>query len=61
MGLPVTSGQDDVVLLPPLTPRNSRGFDGLTTAISVSDDAYANYAMGPLEVGFSFRVEPPTI
>ena len=22
--------------------------------------AYANYAMGPLQVGLSFRVEPPT-
>ena len=67
MGLPVTSGQHDVVLPPLLTLRHSGGVLGPATApqqqplSQVPLQSYADYAMGPLQVGFSFRVEPPTI
>ena len=67
MGLPTTSGQHDVVLSPPLTPRHSGGVIGLTTvpqqqtSSQIPLQAYANYAMGPLWTAFSFRVESPTI
>ena len=29
--------------------------------LQIPSQAYANYAMGPLQVSFSFRVEPPLI
>ena len=67
MGLPATSGQHEVVLPPPLTPRHSGGAVGLATVLQQQPpsqmplQAYANYAMGPPQVGFFFRVEPPTI
>ena len=67
MGLPTTSGKHDVVRPPSLTPRNSIGVVGLATMPKQQPQslmplqAYANYAMGPSQVGFSFRVEPPTI
>ena len=60
----MTSGQHDVVLL---TPRHSGGVVGLAHVPQQQPlsqmplQAYANYDMGPLQVGFSFRVEPPTI
>ena len=67
MGLPVISGQHDVVLPPLLTPRHSGGVAGLATVPQQQPpsqmplQAYANYAMGPPQVGFSFRVGPPAI
>ena len=67
MGLPATSDQHDVVLPPPLTPRHSGGVIGLATVLQqqppsqMSFQAYGNYAMGPPQVGFSFRVKPPTV
>ena len=67
MELPVTSGQHVEVLLQPLTPRNSGGVVGLVTVLQQQPQsqmplqAYANYAMGPSQVGISFAVEPPTI
>ena len=66
MRLPGTSGQHDVVLPPLLTPQHS-GDVGLTTVPQQQPpspmplQAYANYTMDPPGVGFSFRVEPPTI
>ena len=66
MRLPATSGQHDVVLLL-LTPRHSGGVAGLATVLQqqppsqIPLQAYANHAMGPPQVGFSFRVLPPTI
>ena len=67
MGLPTMLGQHDVVLLPPLTPRCSGGVLGLASVpqqqppSSMPLQAYANYAMGSPQVGFFFRVEPPTV
>ena len=67
MGLPATSGQHDVVLPLLLTPRDSGCVVGLATVPQQQPpsqmplQAYASYAMGPPEVGFSFRVEPPTV
>ena len=67
MGLPTTLGQHDVVLPPPLTPRCSGGVLGLASMSqqqppsSLPLQAYAYYAMGSPQVGFFFRVEPPTI
>ena len=67
MGLPATSGQHDVVLPPLLTLRNSGGLVGLATVpqqqlqSQMPLQAYAYYATGPPQVGFSFRVEPPTV
>ena len=67
MGLSATLGQHEVVQTPPLTLRGSGGVIGL---VSVPQQqplslmpllAYANYAMGSPQVGFFFRVEPPTI
>ena len=66
MGLPVASGQHDVVLLPPLMLRDTGHVVGLTTVqqqqsqSQMPPQAYANYAMGPVQVSFSLRVEPPT-
>ena len=60
-------GQHGVVHPPPLMPRGSGGVIG---SISVPQQqtpslmpllAYANYAMGSPQVGFFFRVEPPTV
>ena len=67
MGLPVTLGQCDVVLLPLLTLRCPGGVIGLASVPQqqplslMALQAYANYAMGSPQVGFLFRVEPPTI
>ena len=64
MGLPTTLGQHDVVLPPPLTPR---GFGGHASVPQQQPpslmplQACPNYAMGSLQVGFFFRVEPSTI
>ena len=66
MGLPVISGQHDMVLPPLLTLRNSGGVVGLDTVPQQQPQsqmplqAHANYAMASLQVGFSFRVESPT-
>ena len=66
MGLPKLLGQYDVVLLPLLTPRCSGGVLGHASVPQqhppslVPLQANANYAMGSLQVGFFFRVEPPT-
>ena len=52
MGLPATSSQHGVFLLPPLTPRHSGGVVGLATVLQQQPPsqlplhAYANYAMG---------------
>ena len=67
MGLSVISGQHDAVLLPTLTPRNPGGVVGPAIVLQQQPQsqmplqAYANYAMGPPQVDFSFRVEHPTI
>ena len=67
MGLPATSGQHEVVLPPLLTLWHSAGDVGLATVLQQQPpsqmpfQAYAIYAMGPPQVSFSFRVEPPTI
>ena len=66
-GLPATVGQHDVVLIPPLILRCSGGVIGLVSVpqqqppSSVPLQAYANYAIGSLQVGFFFKVEPSTI
>ena len=66
-GFPVSLDQYGVVQPPPLMPRGSGGVLG---SVSVPQQqtpclmpllAYANYAMGSPQVGFFFRVEPPTI
>ena len=67
MGLPTLLGQYDVVLPPPLTPRGSGGVLGPASVPQQQPQslmplkACANYAMGSSQVGFFFRVEPPTI
>ena len=67
IGLPTMLGQHDVVLLPPLTQRCSRGVLGNASVphqqlpSSLPLQTHANYAMGSPQVGFFFRVEPPTI
>ena len=66
-GLSATLDQHDVVLLPPLTLRCPGGVIGLASVpqqqppSSIPPQAYANYAMGSPQIGFFFRVEPPTI
>ena len=66
-GFPVSLDQHGVVQPPPLMPRGSGGVLG---SVSVPQQqtpslmpllAYANYAMGSPQVGFFFRVQPPTI
>ena len=63
-GFPVSHG---MVPPPPLILRGSGGVLGSIsvpqqqTLSSVLPLAYANYAMGSPQVGFFFRVEPPTI
>ena len=67
MGLPVISGQHDVVMPPLLTLRNSGSAVGLDNVPQQQPQSkmplqtYANYAIGPTQVGFSFRVEPTTV
>ena len=67
MGFPVSLDQHGVVQPQPLM---LRGSGGVTGSVSVPQQqtpslmpllAYANYAMGSPQVGFFFRVEPPTI
>ena len=64
MGFPLTSGQHNVFLL---SPRISGGVVGLATVPQQQPQsqmplqAHANYAIGPPQVSFSFRVEPPTV
>ena len=61
------TGQHDVNLPPLLTPRHSEGVFGLGNVpqqqppSKMPPQAYANYAMGPTWIGFSFRAEPPTV
>ena len=63
-GFPVSHG---MIPPPPLMVRGSGGVLGSVsvpqqqTPSSVPPLAYANYAMGSPQVGFFFRVEPPTI
>ena len=60
------SGRHNVVLLPLLTLRDSRGVDGLATALQQQPQSqmplqtYANYAMSHPQVSFSFTFEPST-
>ena len=67
VGVPTMLSQHDVVLLPPLTPRCSGGVLGHASVSQQEPpplmplQACANYAMGSPQVGFFFRVEPPTI
>ena len=67
MGLPASLGQYEVFLPPPLMTRGSRGVTDLASVLQQQPPslmpllAYANYAMGSPQVGFFFRVEPPTI
>ena len=67
MGPPATLGQCDVGLPPALTLRLPwRCFSPACVPqqqppSSLSLQGYVNYAMGSAQVGFFFRVEPPTI
>ena len=67
MGLSATLGQCEVVQPPALMPRGSGGVIDLASVLQQQPTssmpllAYANYAMGFLQVDFFFRVEPPTI
>ena len=67
IGLPAMASKHAVVLPPPLTPRLSGGIVGFASVPQQQPPsqmplkAYANYAMGPPQVGFSFRVEPPSV
>ena len=67
MGFPAMLDQYGVALLTPLTLRDSGGVVGLATVLQqqpqswMPPQAYANHAMGPPQVGFSFRVEPSTV
>ena len=67
MGLPSMLVQHDGVLPPPLTPKGSGGILGHASVpqqqlpSSMPLQAYANYAIGSPQVGFFFRVEPPTV
>ena len=66
-GFPVSLDQHGMVPPPPLMPRGSGGVlaqflcQSCKLPSSVPSLAYANYAMGSPQVGFFFRVEPPTI
>ena len=65
--LPATMDQCGVVQPPPLMPRGSGGVICPTSVPQQQPPslmpllAYANYAMGSPQVGFFFRVEPPTV
>ena len=67
MGFPVTLDQCEVVQPPPLMLRGSGGVIGSASVPQqhppsvMSFLAYASYAMGSPQVGFFFRVEPPTV
>ena len=67
MGLPVTLDQHGVTQPPPLMPSGSGGVIGPASVpqqqppASMPLLAYANYAMGSPQIGFFFRVEPPTV
>ena len=62
MVLPAILGQHNVILLPLLMLKDTGGVLGLATVpkqqlqSQMPPQAYANYAMGPLQVSFSFRV-----
>ena len=66
-GFPVSLDQHGMVPPPPLMLRGSGGVLGSVslpqqqTPSSMPPLAYANYAMGPPQVGFFFRVKSPTI
>ena len=66
-GFLVSLDQHDMVPSPPLMLRGSGGVLGSLSVpqqqppSSMPPLAYANYAMGSPQVGFFFRVEPPTI
>ena len=65
-GFPVSLDQHGMVPPPPLMPRGSGVLGSVSMPqqqppSSVPPLAYANYAMGSPQVGFFFRVEPPTI
>ena len=66
-GYPVSLDQCGVVQPPPLMPRGSGGVIGSASVpqqqppSSMPLLAYTNYAMGSPQVGFFFRVEPPTV
>ena len=66
-GFPVSLDQHGMVPPPPFMLISSGGVLGSVsvpqqqTPSSVPLLAYANYAMGSPQVGFFFRVEPPTI
>ena len=67
MGFAVTMDQHGVVQPPPLMLRGSGGVIGPASVPQQQLPslmpllAYANYAMGSPQVGFFFRVDPPTI
>ena len=67
MGLSVTLDQCGVVQLPPLMPRGSGCLIGPASMPQQQPPslmpllAYANYAISAPQVGFIFKVEPPTI
>ena len=67
MEFPVSLDQCGVVQPPPLMPRESGGVIGSASMPQQQPPslipllAYANYSMGSPQVGFFFRVEPPTI
>ena len=67
MGIPAMLGQCEVVQPPPLMPRGpGHVFDPASVPqqqppSSMPLLAYANYPMSSPQVGFFFRVEPPTI
>ena len=66
MGFPVTLDQCGVLQPPTLTKRLWRCYwpclvPQQQPAFSVPLVAYVNYVMGSPQVGFFFRIEPPTI
>ena len=66
-GFPVSLDQCGEVQPPPRMPRGSGGVIGSASLPQQQPPslmpllAYANYAMGSPQVGFFFRVEPPTL
>ena len=66
IGFTVSLDQHGVVPQPPLMLRGSGGVIGSVSVPqqqtpSLMPIAYAKYAMGSPQIGFFFRVEPPTI